>query len=415
VRRRLLRSTLAIALVAIVVLGVPLGVVGTLLLHQRADMRLERRADAVALRVARAESAGTALTTALVRDLLPADEAVRITVDGRRITLGTIPSGDVTRVTSGDGGPLRATLVAPAGVRSDDVGTVWVAIAGLAVLALGAAVALATVQSRRLAAPLEELSRRVERVGEPSYDDRPVAGNVPEIDRVQVALNDADGRLADLIRREREFTANASHQLRTPLTGLRMRLEEIRALAEAPAMTVEADAALTQVDRLVMTIEHLETAARRRDDEPGRIDVGALIAEHVDSGRWRSRFDEAGRGLVVHADGEGAGRADPETVRQVLDVLLQNALEHGSGPVRVRTSTAAGFVRLRVADDGGIAPAGAASIFARGTGRGSGIGLTVGRELARRDGGDLLLVHAAPTTFEALFPTGPDADPGTPS
>ncbi|MEV4421764.1 HAMP domain-containing sensor histidine kinase [Patulibacter sp. NPDC049589] len=405
-RRRLLRSTLAIALVAVVVLGLPLGVVGTALLHQRADMRLERRADTVALRVARAESAGTPLTTALVADLLPKDQAVRVTMDHRRITLGTLPTGAVTSVTSGDGGPLRATLVAPAAVRGDDVGSVWAAIAGLAVLALGAAVALATVQSRRLAAPLEELSRRVERVGEPSYDDRPVAGNVPEIDRVQVALNDADGRLADLIRREREFTANASHQLRTPLTGLRMRIEEIRALAQAPAMTVEADAALTQVDRLVTTIEHLETAARHRDDEPGRIDVGSLIAEHVETGRWRSRFDDAGRDLLVLADGRTDGRADPETVRQVLDVLLQNALQHGSGRVRVRTSSEGGFVRLRVADDGRLEGPHAAVIFARGVGAGSGIGLTVARELARRDGGDLLLVGTAPTTFEALFPAG---------
>jgi len=406
VRRRLLRSTLAIALVAVVVLGLPLGVVGTLLLHQRADMRLERRADAVALRVARAETTGTPVSTRLVADLLPADQAVQVTMDGRRITLGQLPTGDVLRVTSGDGGPLRATLIAPAGVRGDDVGTVWVAIAGLAVLALGSAVLLATVQSRRLAAPLEELSRRVERVGEPSYDDRPVAGGVPEIDRVQVALNDADGRLADLIRRERQFTANASHQLRTPLTGLRMRLEEIRVLAAEPEMTDEADAALLQVDRLVTTIEHLETAARHRDDEADSIDIGALIAEHVDSGRWSSRFNEAGRDLVVRQDAVAVGRASPETVRQVLDVLLQNALEHGTGPATVRTTSAGGFVRLRVADDGRIDGRHAATIFGRGVGAGSGIGLTVARELARRDAGDLLLVDTAPTTFEALFPVG---------
>lgn len=406
-RRRLLRSTLAIALVAVVVLGVPLGIVGTLLLHQRADMRLERRADAVALRIARAESAGTPLTTALVRDLLPRDQAAQITVSGRRVVLGTAPSGDVTRVTSGDGGPLRATLIAPSRVRADDVGTVWAAIAGLAILALGAAVALATVQSRRLAAPLEELSRRVERVGEPTYDERPVAGNVPEIDRVQVALNDADGRLAQLIRREREFSANASHQLRTPLTGLRMRIEEIRALAKGREMTVEADAALLQVDRLVDTIEHLETAARRRDDEPDRIDVGTLVAEHIQTGRWRSRFVEAGRELSVATDGETVGRADPETVRQILDVLLQNALEHGTGAVRLRTSSEGPFVRVRVADDGRLDGPHAATIFGRGIGSGSGIGLTVARELARRDGGDLILQNTAPTAFDALFRADP--------
>jgi signal transduction histidine kinase len=414
VRRRLLRSTLAIALVAVVVLGVPLGVVGTQLLHQRADMRLERRADAVALRVARAESAGTPVTAALVADLLPRDQAVEVTIDGRRLTLGRQPPAGALRVTSGDGGPLRATLLAPPGVRGDDVGTVWLAIAGLAVLALGAAVGLATVQARRLAAPLEELSRRVERVGEPAYDDRPVAGNVPEIDRVQVALNRADDRLADLIRREREFTANASHQLRTPLTGLRMRLEEIRVLARDHEMTSEADAAMTQVDRLVTTIEHLETTARRRDDAPRPVDVADLVAEHVEAGRWPVRLREAGRELEVAVTPPLRARVDPETVRQVLDVLLQNALQHGSGPVRVATARQGAFARLRVVDDGRAGGPAADRIFARGVGSGSGIGLTVARELARRDGGDLLLRDAATTTFEALFPAD-DGDGARPS
>jgi signal transduction histidine kinase len=413
VRRRLLRSTLAIALVAVVVLGLPLGVVGTALLHQRADMRLERRADAVALRVARAEAAGTPLTTALIADLLPARQAVQVSSKGRRVTLGELPTGNVVRVTSGDGGPLRATLVAPSAVRGDDVGSVWAAIAGLAVLALGAAVALATVQSRRLAAPLEELSRRVERVGDPSFDDRPVTGGVPEIDRVLVALNDADARLADLIRREREFTANASHQLRTPLTGLRMRLEEIRALAEGPDLTGEADEALLQVDRLVTTIEHLETAARRRDDEPDRVDLAALTTEHLDGGRWVARFRDDARALQVRGDA-AHGHANPETVRQILDVLLQNALDHGRGTASVAVASDGCFVRVRVADEGRLDGPHAQAIFGRGVGTGSGIGLAVARELARRDGGDLLLLGTTPTTFEALFPVGdpvPEASP----
>lgn len=407
-RRRLLRSTLAIALVAVIVLGLPLGIVGTALLHQRADMRLERRADAVALRIARAEAAGHPLRTSLVADLLPSDQAVQATIDQRRITLGTVPTGNVVRVTSGDGGPLRATLIAPADVRGDDVGTIWVAIAGLVLAALTAAVALALVQARRLAAPLEELAGRVERVGEPTYDDRPVSGGLPEVDRVQRALNDADARLGDLIRREREFTANASHQLRTPLTGLRMRIEELHALADSPAMIGEADAALAQVDRLVTTIEHLETVARHRDDEPAPLDLGRLVTDHVHAGHWATRYAEAGRPLAVRADDGLVGRADPESVRQILDVLLENALLHGAGATTIAAIGETGFVRIRVRDEGTLEADRARVIFARGVGHGSGIGLAVARELARRDGGDLLLAGMAPTTFEAILPARAD-------
>lgn len=411
-RRRLLWSTLLITLVAIVVLGLPLGVVGTSLLHQRADMRLERRADAAALRVANAVAHDTPLTTSLVADLLPPRQAVEVTVGRRRVTLGTLPTGRVVRVTSGDGGPLRATLVAPAHERGDDVAEVWLAILGLACLALVSAVGLAVVQARRLAAPLEQLARRVERVGDPAYDARPVAGSLPEVDRVQSAINDADERVSDVIRREREFTANVSHQLRTPLTGLRLRIEEVRDLADSAQTTAEADAALQQVDRLVSTIEHLETVARHRDDEPAAVDVGALVANHLGSGRWPSRYGEARRSLTVQSATGIVGHADPESIRQILDVLLDNSLRHGEGTTAVETREEAGFVRVRVADQGHVA-GGARSnaIFARGVGHGSGIGLAVARDLARRSGGDVVLVEASPTAFEAILPSA-DADVG---
>lgn len=420
-RRRLLLSTCLIALATVLVLGVPLGLVGTALLRQRADMRLERRADEAALRIARAQSRGTPLTFALVDDLLPADEALRVTrSDGRRITLGSLPRGARTEVASGDGGPLSVTLVAPAAAREDDVGIVWLAVAGSGLAALVAAIALASIQARRLAAPLEQLAGRVERLGNPDYDDRPVARQLAEIDQVQQALNDADRRIAGSIRREREFTANVSHQLRTPLTGLRLRLEELHRLADSSDATDEADAALQQVDRLVTTIEHLEAVARHRDDEPGLVDLGALVADHVVAGHWGTRFADAGRRLEVEAGAGLPAHVEPESARQILDVLLDNALRHGVGDTTVRTGRAAGWVRIAVGDAGrSLAGTGTTAIFARGVGHGSGIGLAVARELARRAGGDLQLVRGAPTTFEAVFraaeersaPAGPPQSP----
>lgn len=404
-RRRLLRSTALIALAAVLVLGVPLAIVGSALLRQRADSRLERRADEIALRLVRAEAVGTPLTTALVRDLLSRDQAVRFTRDGTTTVFGTPPTGPVTQIRSGDGGSLAVTLVAPAADRNDDVGIVWLAVGGCALAAVMAAAMLAGVQARRLSRPLEELAGRVGSVGHEDYDDRPIAGSVPEVDDVHAALNQADERISDLVRREREFTANVSHQLRSPLTGLRLRLEELQRIAADDDGRAEAEAALAQADRLVATIEHLETTARVRDDRPPALDVSAVVTEHLEREGWAARYAAAGRDLHVDVAPAVVAHVHPETVHQVGDVLLENALAHGSGAVTVVVRGGDGGPLLRVADEGARAalpPSG--QLFARGVGDHTGLGLAVARELLRAVGGDLRVDPAAArTTFVATF------------
>lgn len=405
-RRRILLSTSLIALAAVILLGVPLAIVGTALLHQRADMGLERRADAAALRFVQAGARGIEPGKVEVRDLLPAGAAFQVDASGRTITIGRLPAGKTTSEVSGDGGPLRVTVIASSSSRTDDVGKLWLVVFLAGVGAVLAAAALALVQARRLAQPLEQLARRVERVGQPGYDRRAVAIHLPEIDQVQRALNESDHRISDLVARERQFTANASHQMRSPLTALRMRLEELQALAESTAASEEAEAAMTQVDRLVTTIEHLETIARHRDDQPAPCDIGRLVARHVSNDDWAAGYARAGRMLeVVGADGLQAN-IEPESVRQILDVLLDNALRHGRGTTSVRATNGDGWVRITVGDAGARPSSTAArDLFVRGVGSGSGIGLAVARDLALRAGGELRLDHARrTTTFEALLP-----------
>jgi len=402
-RKRLLLSTCLIALTTVVVLGVPLALVGTDLLHQRADARLEKRADAAALRLANARATGRPLTLAVLAPVLQKGEAVRFTADGRTQTLGAVPSGRSIEVHSGDGGSLNVILLASASERNDDVGVVWLAVGGFGLAALLAAVVLATVQSGRLARPLEQLAARVPRVGHGDYDHRPVAGHLAEIDQLQDALNEADTRIEALVRREREFTTNASHQLRSPLTGLRLRLEELARTDVDANVPGEIEAAVAQVDRLTETIEHLEDHARRRDDQPGLIDVSEVLAEHLERESWPARFGDAQRSLKVQLASRPLGHISPEALRQIADVLLENALLHGRGIASLSVTGDTEWVHVTVSD-GGTSLGRDPEIFKRGVGHGNGIGLAVARELARHAGGDLRVTDDPRTTFEALIP-----------
>jgi len=412
VRRRLLISTGLIALVAVLVLGVPLGLVGSRLLRQRAEARLEREADAAAVVLGRRLRDGRRVDTGAVAPLArPGHRLLVVLPDGRRLAAGPAVGHDPLSAEAARAGALRVIAFAPAIERTDDVGGVWLAVVVLSLLAVGTAVALALVQARRLAAPMERLAARAGRVAEPGVrvDARPTG--IAEVDRIGAALAAADRQVEDVLRREREFSDNASHQLRTPLTGLRMRLEELRALAASDAAVAEADAALAQTDRLMDTIEHLETLARGRAADAAGTDLARVVAEHV-AAEWAPRFAAAGRTLRVSAGPGAPARLTPESVRQVVDVLLDNALRHGAGATSVAVVADGAGARLRVRDDGPGVPADRAErLFERGWSSrdGSGVGLAVARELVRREGGDLILARARPACFEVAVPS-PNAD-----
>jgi signal transduction histidine kinase len=409
VRRRLLISTGLIALVAVLVLGVPLGIVGSRLLRQRADARLEREADAAAVVLGRRLREGRRVDTGAVATLARPGHRLRVVLpDGRRVDAGPGVGHDPLSAEAARAGALRVIAFAPAIERTDDVGGVWLAVVVLSLLAVGTAVALALVQARRLAAPMERLAARAGRVAEPGIRLKAAPTGIAEVDRIGAALAAADRQVEDVVRREREFSDNASHQLRTPLTGLRMRLEELRALAPSEAAVVEADAALAQADRLMDTIEHLETLARGRAPAGASADLARIVAEHL-AAEWAPRFAAAGRPLRMSPGPETTARLTPESARQVVDVLLDNALRHGAGATSVAIVADGARVRLRVRDDGpGVPAERVARLFERGWSSrdGSGVGLAVARELVRREGGDLILAHGRPACFEVELPAG---------
>src|SRR5690606_21893743 len=278
-------------------------------------------------------------------------------------------------------------------------------IVALAVAALAVAVGLAIVQSRRLALPLRDLAMIAERLG--SGDARPSKHRygIPELDRVAQVLDRSATRISDLLTREREFATDASHQLRTPLTGLTMRLEEIVASADHPEVVrEEGEAAIVQAERLTAVIDELLAAARRqRHSQAEPISIDQVLVQQVTE--WDPVFRGVGRKLVLAGTRDLKALATTGGFGQVIATLLENSLRHGGGTVTVTTSSGDNYVVIVVTDEGpGIEDEIAPRIVERNVsgGGGTGLGLTLAGALAAADGGRLELVRRRPATF-AIF------------
>jgi signal transduction histidine kinase len=281
-------------------------------------------------------------------------------------------------------------------------------MAGLAALAVAATWLVARWQARRLVRPLEELSRTAVLLGGGDFSVRTAASGIPEIDSAGTSLNTTADRLGALIHRERAFSADASHQLRTPLTGLRLGLETA---LDAPGADLRAaiGTAIESADRLERTIEDLLSLAREPRRRGAPLDMAALAEEARQT--WGPVLAARGRQLRLdRAEDTPVSTAAPAAVRQALWVLLDNAVQHGAGTVTVTVRDAGGALAVDVSDEGPgprqdrLAPGRAAGR----DGGGQGIGLALARSLAEAEGGRLRLTRPAPPVFTLLLPAASD-------
>jgi signal transduction histidine kinase len=409
VRRRLVTSTALIALASVMVLGVPLGLVEAARVRSDSTSRLEREADAVAGAIDDRLEAHQPLSPAsLDRFVRPGHRVIVATREGTRLTVGSSFQGQAMRVRAGSGRGASVVAEAPASEAGDRVRRAWLLIAALAIGGVAAAAALALIQARRLGRPLESLVGSSTRLGQGDFSARAGRFSIPEVDALAHAFDATAERIARLVAREREFSANASHQLRTPLTALRLRLEEIGLQAATEDERAEVTAALGEVDRLERTIADLLAYAREaRAGEAVDLDLAALTRRHAET--WRVLYERSGRALEVDA---GAGspvtvHASPGALGQVLDVLLENALRHGAGRASVSVRDDGRRATLAVEDEGsGVGEEAGSAIFERGTSDagGAGIGLHLAKVLAVAEGGELRLARLAPPRFELTLP-----------
>jgi signal transduction histidine kinase len=299
-------------------------------------------------------------------------------------------------------GAVRAARPVMAVYRQ--VALAWLGMLGLGGLAIGMVWLVARRQARRLARPLEELSEAARRLGQGDFSVRTTPAAIPEIDSVGSALNSTAGRLDDMLARERSFSADASHQLRTPLTGLRLRLEAALEHPDQDLRLAITDG-IAAADRLEQTIEELLALARdTRSSNTTPLDLPVLLDE-IEVG-WHDRLAAQDRELHVAVDPLApVSLASTAAVRQVLTVLLDNAT-HGSGTVSVAVRNAADALAIDVSDEGAGITAAEPELFTRRSrlADGHGIGLALARSLAEAEGGRLRLTRPAPPTFTLLVP-----------
>ncbi len=205
--------------------------------------------------------------------------------------------------------------------------------------------------------------------------------------------------------RERAFSADASHQLRTPIAGLRVRVESALLSPDSDARHALAEM-LPPIDRLETTVDDLLRLARDADVDRAPLDAPVLLREAED--HWRGLVGAHGRTLriVVEDDLPLPVVAEP-AVRQILDVLISNAYRHGRGTITVAArSSAPGAVVLQVGDEG-HAVLDPRTIFERRTGESHGVGLALARVLAEAEGARLVLEHPGPGPVFALRSSAP--------
>jgi signal transduction histidine kinase len=230
------------------------------------------------------------------------------------------------------------------------------------------------------------------RPGEGDFSTRPAPAGIPEVDAAGAALATTAQHLEDLIARERAFTADASHQLRTPLQALRIELEALELRGDAGP---ELLAALAEVGHLQATIATLLSVAR---DVPRKHTATAVrpLVERVRE-RWSGPLARHARPLrIVERAAEPVVRASGDVVAEILEVLVSNAVEHGAGAVTITLRDSGDWIAIDVADEGGVIPPKVGDVFARRSGGGHGIGLALARSLADAEGGRLALTWPGP-------------------
>lgn len=407
-RERLIAALVGMTIAMIALYGIPRAYLLADLVNDQEHRKIERSVELLAVVVGERTSAEAPVTPEFLGSMLNKAESIEYrAADGEVVRAGN-PNNDEHDIVQTrelpDGGTI--TLARDGELIDQRISD---ALLPLILIGLGLIVLAAIVGyllARRLSRPFGELAKAADDLGDGRFEVDLPRYSIPEADAIGIALSRASDQLDELVQREREFAANASHQLRTPITALRLTLEDLTMWPETPpTVAAELSANLGELDRLSAAItELLELSRGKRLGAAIDFNLGQLVTDSAE--RWRSHAEERGHHLVHAADGTFVAHAVPGPVSQILDVLIENACAHGVGTIAVEVRDLDHYLSVTVADEGTRSISN--EVFERGTSaadsEGHGLGLTIASQLATSLGGHLSLAETTTTTFVLLLP-----------
>ena len=406
-RRRILLSTLLVVAITALVLGGPLVITTWQLVEDFTRADLTSRLEQVA---ARLDGVG-----ATDPDLIDAGAIELAVPRGGRLVVARV--GHSARVIGSDAGPDPVVETLPFGpggsitleeprtiMRTQQVQLSLVVLL-LVVLSVATGAVVSTVTARRLAEPLRDVADRAARLGAGDFRSAPDRHGIPELDRVSDVLDTSATALAELVQRERSLVGDVSHQLRSRLTALQLRLDEL-ATHPDPSARREALAALEQAERLAGVLDELLEAARAARASGAELqDLREGLAVVADE--WRPALKAVGRPFRFRVPDGLFARVTPARIKEAVGALVENSIQHGGGTVTLSARATDNSLLIEVADTGpGVPEELVPHVFDRGVSVGSstGLGLALARALVEADGGRLELSRARPPIFTIFLP-----------
>ena len=423
-RRRIVAVALSAVVLAVTVFGLPLAILVQRMVVADEQGELERLALRAAVDVAPTYRSGDPIELPLTE---PEVDVAAYDARGRLVTgrgpdhldtaLAAALTGAIVErhnndlevavpVSSGEQVIAVVRASSPSSLVDHRVWWSWAGMAGIGLIAAAAAWLLARRQSTILVRPLTDLERVSTELGDGNFGARATESGVPEIDSAGHALNRTADRLAALIARQRSFTADASHQLRTPLTRLRLELED--GLDGSPeGLDHAVREALVSADALSQTVDDVLELARGGSSTDSFAVLALLNGVREN---WHGLLAAADRPLRITAEPDLTVAASLPAARQVVHTLLDNAYRHGRGVVEVRARDVGGVVAIDVLDEGGTSEPTLPTADEQDESDGNrrGLGLRLARSLAEAEGGRLTAGReGSHTRFTVFLPAPP--------